>query len=59
MNKRKSASDSPSIPKESCGRCISKKRDGKRCKRSGILADGLCMKCWDKAVGYKDDLIYK
>jgi len=57
MNKRKVVSDIPSLPKESCGRCISTTRDGKRCKHKGILADGLCMECWDKFVGYKDDLL--
>jgi len=57
MNKRKTVSDIPNLPKESCGRCISTTRDGKRCTRKGILADGLCMKCWDNSVGYKDDLI--
>ena len=57
MNKRKTESDPPNLPKESCGRCISTTRSGKRCKRNGILADGLCMECWDNSVGYKDDLI--
>jgi len=57
MNKRKAVSDIPNLPKESCGRCISTTRDGKRCKHKGTLADGLCMECWDKFVGYKDDLL--
>ena len=31
------------IPTETYGWCISK-----RCYENGYLADGLCMKCWDK-----------
>jgi len=45
------------MPKESCGRCIAVARSGKRCNHKGILANGLCIECWDKSVGYKDDLI--
>jgi len=45
------------MPKESLGRCSTVAKDGKRCNYKGILADGLCIKCWDKSVGYKDDLI--
>jgi len=45
------------MPKESLGRCIAVTRNGKRCNYKGTLADGLCIECWDKSVGYKDDLI--
>tara|TARA_R110000824_G_scaffold167368_2_gene344330 strand:+ start:358 stop:549 length:192 start_codon:yes stop_codon:yes gene_type:complete len=57
MEKHKTVSDIPNLPTESCGRCISTTREGERCTRKGTLADGLCIECWDKSVGYKDDLI--
>ena len=31
------------IPTETYGWCI-----GKKCYENGYLADGLCVKCWDK-----------
>jgi len=46
----------PDMPKESYGRCIAIAKDEKRCSRKGLLADGLCMKCWDKFAGHKTDI---
>ena len=56
MTKRKISSPLPNMPKESRGRCVALRKNGTRCRYEGILADGLCLKCWDKSVGYKDDL---
>ena len=46
----------PAMPKESYGKCIAVAKDGKICSRKGELADGLCMKYWDKFAGYKNDI---
>lgn len=42
------------MPEVSHGRCL----NFERCKSIDDLADGLCIKCWDK-TSYKDDLVIK
>ena len=46
--------NSQTMPVESYGQCIAmkaEKRGRVRCKYRGDLADGLCMRCWDRRQG--------
>ena len=37
------------MPEESFGQCEGKIKK-KRCKKTGLLANGLCESCWDRSI---------